>query len=226
MSEKITITFPDENSKEVEKGISGLAIAEQISKSLAKEAIAFSINDEIHDLSRKVEKDSRIKILKRNDEEALSIIRHDCAHVMAEAVQNLFPGTQVTIGPAIENGFYYDFSKETPFTTEDLPKIEKKMHEIINQGELFTREVWSREETIKYFSQKGEKYKAELIADLPDDEIVSIYKQGNWLDLCRGPHMPSTKHVGKAFKLMKVAGAYWRGDSNNIMLTRIYCTAW
>ena len=226
MSEKITITFPDENSKEVEKGISGLAIAEQISKSLAKEAIAFSINDEIQDLSRKVEKDSRIKILKRNDEEALSLIRHDCAHVMAEAVQNLFPGTQVTIGPAIENGFYYDFSKETPFTTEDLPKIEKKMHEIINQGELFTREVWSREETIKYFSQKGEKYKAELIADLPDDEIVSIYKQGNWLDLCRGPHMPSTKHVGKAFKLMKVAGAYWRGDSNNIMLTRIYGTAW
>ena len=226
MSEKITITFPDENSKEVEKGISGIAIAEQISKSLAKEAIAFSINDEIHDLSRKVEKDSRIKILKRNDEEALSLIRHDCAHVMAEAVQNLFPGTQVTIGPAIENGFYYDFSKETPFTTEDLPKIEKKMHEIINQGEMFTREVWSREETIKYFSQKGEKYKAELIADLPDDEIVTIYKQGNWLDLCRGPHMPSTKHVGKAFKLMKVAGAYWRGDSNNIMLTRIYGTAW
>jgi len=226
MSEKIKITFPDENSKEVQKGISGLAIAEQISKSLAKEAIAFSINDEIHDLSRKVEKESRIKILKRNDEEALSLIRHDCAHVMAEAVQNLFPGTQVTIGPAIENGFYYDFSKETPFTTEDLPKIEKKMHEIINQGELFTREVWSREETIKYFSQKGEKYKAELIADLPDDEIVSIYKQGNWLDLCRGPHMPSTKHVGKAFKLMKVAGAYWRGDSNNIMLTRIYGTAW
>ena len=226
MSEKITITFPDKNSKEVEKGISGIEIAEQISKSLAKEAIAFSINDEINDLSRKVEKNSRIKILKRNDEEALSLIRHDCAHVMAEAVQNLFPGTQVTIGPAIENGFYYDFSKETPFTTEDLPKIEKKMHEIVAKGEQFVREVWSREETIKYFSQKGEKYKAELIADLPDDEIVSIYKQGNWLDLCRGPHMPSTKHVGKAFKLMKVAGAYWRGDSNNIMLTRIYGTAW
>ena len=226
MSEKITITFPDENSKEVEKGISGLAIAEQISKSLAKEAIAFSINDEIHDLSRKVEKDSRIKILKRNDEEALSIIRHDCAHVMAEAVQNLFPGTQVTIGPAIENGFYYDFARDVPFTTEDLPKIEKKMHEIVNQGEQFIREVWSREETIKYFSEKGEKYKAELISDLPNDEIISIYKQGNWLDLCRGPHMPSTKHVGKAFKLLKVAGAYWRGDSNNTMLTRIYGTAW
>jgi len=226
MSEKITITFPDKNSKEVQKGISGLAIAEQISKSLAKEAIAFSINDEINDLSRKVEKDSRIKILKRNDEEALSIIRHDCAHVMAEAVQNLFPGTQVTIGPAIENGFYYDFAREVPFTTEDLPKIEKKMHEIVNQGEQFIREVWSREEAIKYFSEKGEKYKAELISDLPDDEIISIYKQGNWLDLCRGPHMPTTKHVGKAFKLMKVAGAYWRGDSNNTMLTRIYGTAW
>ena len=226
MSEKITITFPDKNSKEVQKGISGLAIAEQISKSLAKEAIAFSINDEINDLSRKVEKDSRIKILKRNDEEALSIIRHDCAHVMAEAVQNLFPGTQVTIGPAIENGFYYDFAREVPFTTEDLPKIEKKMHEIVNKGEQFIREVWSREEAIKYFSEKGEKYKAELISDLPDDEIISIYKQGNWLDLCRGPHMPSTKHVGKAFKLLKVAGAYWRGDSNNTMLTRIYGTAW
>ena len=226
MSEKITITFPDKNSKEVQKGISGLAIAEQISKSLAKEAIAFSINDEINDLSRKVEKDSRIKILKRNDEEALSIIRHDCAHVMAEAVQNLFPGTQVTIGPAIENGFYYDFARDVPFTTEDLPKIEKKMHEIVNQGEQFIREVWSREEAIKYFSEKGEKYKAELINDLPDDEIISIYKQGNWLDLCRGPHMPTTKHVGKAFKLMKVAGAYWRGDSNNTMLTRIYGTAW
>ena len=224
MSEKITITFPDKNSKEVQKGISGLAIAEQISKSLAKEAIAFSINDEINDLSRKVEKDSRIKILKRNDEEALSIIRHDCAHVMAEAVQNLFPGTQVTIGPAIENGFYYDFARDVPFTTEDLPKIEKKMHEIVNQGEQFIREVWSREEAIKYFSKKGEKYKAELISDLPDDEIISIYKQGNWLDLCRGPHMPSTKHIGKAFKLMKVAGAYWRGDSNNTMLTRIYGT--
>ena len=226
MSEKITITFPDKNSKEVQKGISGLAIAEQISKSLAKEAIAFSINDEINDLSRKVEKDSRIKILKRNDEKALSIIRHDCAHVMAEAVQNLFPGTQVTIGPAIENGFYYDFAREVPFTTEDLPKIEKKMHEIVNQGEQFIREVWSREETIKYFSEKGEKYKAELISDLPNDEIISIYKQGNWLDLCRGPHMPSTKHVGKAFKLLKVAGAYWRGDSNNTKLTRIYGTAW
>ena len=226
MSEKITITFPDKNSKEVQKGISGLAIAEQISKSLAKEAIAFSINDEINDLSIKVEKDSRIKILKRNDEEALSIIRHDCAHVMAEAVQNLFPGTQVTIGPAIENGFYYDFARDVPFTTEDLPKIEKKMHEIVNQGEQFIREVWSREETIKYFSEKGEKYKAELISDLPDDGIISIYKQGNWLDLCRGPHMPSTKHIGKAFKLMKVAGAYWRGDSNNTMLTRIYGTAW
>jgi len=226
MSEKITITFPDKNSKEVQKGISGFAIAEQISKSLAKEAIAFSINDEINDLSRKVEKDSRIKILKRNDEKALSIIRHDCAHVMAEAVQNLFPGTQVTIGPAIENGFYYDFAREVPFTTEDLPKIEKKMHEIVNQGEQFIREVWSREEAIKYFSEKGEKYKAELINDLPDDEIISIYKQGNWLDLCRGPHMPTTKHVGKSFKLMKVAGAYWRGDSNNTMLTRIYGTAW
>ena len=145
---------------------------------------------------------------------------------MAEAVQELFPGTQVTIGPAIENGFYYDFARENPFTTNDLSKIEKKMIEIINKGEKFTREIWSKDEALKFFSNKGEKYKAELINDLPEGETITIYKQGKWLDLCRGPHMPSTKHVGKAFKLMKVAGAYWRGDSNNAMLTRIYGTAW
>ena len=226
MSDKIIITFPDGNKKDLKKGVSGFEIAESISKSLAKESIAIKINNEIVDLSRKIEKDSEVQIIKKNDEEALNIIRHDCAHVMAEAVQTLFPGTQVTIGPAIENGFYYDFAKEVPFTTSDLEKIEKKMHEIISKGENFTREIWDRKDAIDYFDNKGEKYKTELIKELAIDEIISIYKQGTWLDLCKGPHMPSTKHVGKAFKLMKVAGAYWRGDSNNIMLTRIYGTAW
>ena len=226
MNNKITITFPDGNSREVNKGISGFEIAEQISKSLAKESIAFKANGEIQDLARIIDTDTSIEIIKKDSEDALDIIRHDCAHVMAEAVQELFPGTQVTIGPAIENGFYYDFARDSPFTTNDLSKIEKKMIEIINKGEQFTREVWSRDEAIKKFSNKGEKYKTELINDLPESETITIYKQGEWLDLCRGPHMPTTKHVGKAFKLMKVAGAYWRGNSNNAMLTRIYGTAW
>ena len=226
MPSNITITFPDGNTREVKKGISGLELAEQISKSLAKESIAFKANDEIQDLSRIIDEDITIEILKKNSEEALDIIRHDCAHVMAEAVQELFPGTQVTIGPSIENGFYYDFARDNPFTTNDLSKIEKRMIEIINRDEKFEREVWSREEALKFFSKKGEKYKAELINDLPEDDTITIYKQGEWLDLCRGPHMPSTKYIGKAFKLMKVAGAYWRGNSDNVMLTRIYGTAW
>ena len=226
MSDKITITFPDGNSKTCKSGINGFEIAEGISKSLAKESIAIKINGEVLDLTRKIENDSKIKIIKKSDEEALNIIRHDCAHVMAEAVQSLFPGTQVTIGPSIENGFYYDFARKDPFTVSDLPKIEKKMHEIINNGEKFTREVWSRSDAIKYFKNKGEEYKVELIKDLNPEEEISIYKQGKWLDLCRGPHMTNTKQIGKGFKLMKVAGAYWRGDSNNAMLTRIYGTAW
>ena len=226
MSEKITITFPDGNKKEVDKGISGLELASQISKSLAKESVAVKINDEIKDISLPINTDVSVAILKKDSEEALELIRHDCAHVMAEAVQELFPGTQVTIGPAIENGFYYDFARNEPFTLSDLPKIEKKMHEIIQRNESFVREVWSKDEAIKYFKDKGENYKVELINDLPDNEEISIYKQGGWLDLCRGPHMVSTKQIGKAFKLMKVAGAYWRGDSSNAMLTRIYGTAW
>ena len=226
MNNKITITFPDGNSREVKKGISGFEVAEQISKSLSKEAIAFKANGEILDLTRTIENNSEIQILKKDSDDALDIIRHDCAHVMAEAVQELFPDAQVTIGPAIENGFYYDFARDNPFTTNDLEKIEKKMLEIINKGEKFLREVWSRNEALKFFSNKGENYKAELINDLPENETITIYKQGEWLDLCRGPHMPSTKHVGKAFKLMKVAGAYWRGDSSKTMLTRIYGTAW
>ena len=226
MSEKIIITFPDGNKKEVDKGLNGLELASQISKSLAKESVAIKINNDIKDINLPINSDASVAILKRDSEEALELIRHDCAHVMAEAVQELFPGTQVTIGPAIENGFYYDFARDEPFTVADLPKIEKKMHDIIQRNKNFIREVWSKEESIKYFKDKGEDYKVELINDLPDNEEISIYKQGDWLDLCRGPHMVSTKQIGKAFKLMKVAGAYWRGDSSNTMLTRIYGTAW
>jgi threonyl-tRNA synthetase len=226
MKEIINITFPDGKSHEERKGITGFEIAEKISKSLAKEAIAFKINDEIQDLSHCIEKDAQVEIIKKDNVAALEIIRHDCAHVMAEAVQALFPNTQVTIGPAIENGFYYDFAKEEPFTVKDFSKIERKMLEIIAQGKNFTREVWTRDQAINFFSKKGENYKTELINDLDAEETITIYKQGEWLDLCKGPHMPSTKYIGKAFKLMKVAGAYWRGDSNNPMLTRIYGTAW
>ncbi len=226
MKETINITFPDGKSHEEKKGITGFKIAEKISKSLAKEAIAFKVNDEMQDLSHCVEKDAQVEIIKKDNDAALGIIRHDCAHVMAEAVQALFPNTQVTIGPAIENGFYYDFAKEEPFTVNDFNKIEKKMLEIITQGKNFTREVWTRDQAINFFSKKGENYKTELINDLDADETITIYKQGEWLDLCKGPHMPSTKYIGKAFKLMKVAGAYWRGDSSNAMLTRIYGTAW
>ena len=226
MSEKIIITFPDGNKKEVDKGINGLDLASQISKSLAKESVAIKINNEIKDISLPINSDASVAILKRDSDEALELIRHDCAHVMAEAVQELFPGTQVTIGPAIENGFYYDFARDEPFTVADLPKIEKRMHDIIQRNKNFVREVWSKEESIKHFKDKGEDYKVELINDLPNNEEISIYKQGDWLDLCRGPHMVSTKQIGKAFKLMKVAGAYWRGDSSNAMLTRIYGTAW
>ena len=226
MSNNITITFPDGNTKLVEKYISGLELANQISKSLAKESVAIKIDGQVCDLSLPLSQDCKVVIIKKDNEEALDIIRHDCAHVMAEAVQILYPGTQVTIGPSIENGFYYDFARKEPFTLSDLPKIEKKMHEIISRGEKFTREVWSRDEAISFFKNKGEDYKVELIEGLSADEEITIYKQGDWLDLCRGPHMLNTKQIGKGFKLMKVAGAYWRGDSNNTMLTRIYGTAW
>ena len=226
MSKTIKIKFPDGKTSTVNKGTTGQSIAESISKSLAKEAIAIEINGKLCDISFSINSDSEVRIIKRDDKQALELIRHDCAHVMAESVQELFPGTQVTIGPAIENGFYYDFAKDKPFTTEDLTIIEKKMHEIISKNHSFACEIWQRDKAIDYFNHKGESYKAEIIKDLPDSEEITIYKQGEWLDLCRGPHMPSTKHIGKAFKLMKVAGAYWRGDSSNAMLTRIYGTAW
>lgn len=223
---QIEITMPDQSTRTYESGTTGMEIANDISKSLAKASIAIKLDGELSDLSLPIEQNTAIEIIKRTDDEALEMIRHDAAHVMAEAVQNLYPGTQVTIGPAIENGFYYDFARNEPFSTDDLSAIEKEMRKIVERGEAFTREVWSREEAIAFFRDKGEMYKAELIEDLPEDEEIRIYRQGEWLDLCRGPHMPTTKHVGTAFKLLKVAGAYWRGDSNRAMLTRIYGTAW
>ena len=220
------ITLPDGKIIKFDKPVTGYEIAEKISKSLAKQALVMSVDGELKDLYHIIKEDRSVKIFTAKDPEGLEVIRHDAAHIMAMAVQELYPGTQVTIGPVIENGFYYDFARDEPFTLADLPKIEKKMHEIIQRNKNFVREVWSKEESIKHFKDKGENYKVELINDLPDSEEISIYKQGDWLDLCRGPHMVSTKQIGKAFKLMKVAGAYWRGDSSNAMLTRIYGTAW
>lgn len=223
---EIEITFPDGSVRNYSSGVTGMEVAESISKSLAKASVAVKIDGELSDLSLPIQSNASVEIVKRDSEEALELIRHDCAHVMAEAVQSLFPGTQVTIGPVIENGFFYDFARNEPFSTEDLEGIEKEMRKIVERGDAFVREVWDRQEAIAYFKDKGEMYKAEIIEDLPEDEEIKIYRQGEWLDLCRGPHMPSTKHVGTSFKLLKVAGAYWRGDSNKAMLTRIYGTAW
>lgn len=222
----IAIKLPDGSEREIASGTTGMQLAESISKSLAKVSIAVKVDGELRDASRPLPDGAAVEIVKKDDDLALELIRHDCAHVMAEAVQKLFPGTQVTIGPNIENGFFYDFARNEPFSTEDLTAIEKEMRRIIERGDAFTREVWGRDEAISYFKNKGENYKAEIIEDLPEDQDISIYRQGEWLDLCRGPHMPTTKHVGTSFKLMKVAGAYWRGDSNKAMLTRIYGTAW
>jgi threonyl-tRNA synthetase len=226
----VQITLPDGAVREYATGVTGMNIAESISKSLSKAVIAIEIDGELSDLSLAIEKNVSIALIKRSDDVALEMIRHDCAHVMAEAVQTLFSDTQVTIGPSIENGFYYDFARDEPFSTEDFGAIEKQMRQIVERNSKFVREVWPRDEAIKYFKEKGELYKAELIEDLPESEDIKIYRQGEgekgWLDLCRGPHMPTTKHVGTAFKLMKVAGAYWRGDSKNAMLQRIYGTAW
>ncbi len=222
----VSLTFPDGNSRDFDNGVTGTAVAESISKSLSKKAVAMVVDGELSDLSDPVQSDAQIQIVTRDDDAALELIRHDAAHVMAEAVQELFPGTQVTIGPVIENGFYYDFDREEPFTPEDLPKIEKKMAEIIARGAPFTKEVWTRDKAKKTFKEMGEDYKVELIDAIPEGEDLKIYAQGDWFDLCRGPHMPSTKHVGSAFKLLSIAGAYWRGDSDNPMLQRIYATAW
>ncbi|MCC6597903.1 MAG: threonine--tRNA ligase [Alphaproteobacteria bacterium] len=223
---EIAITLPDGAVRRYAPGVTGMEIAQSISPGLAKAVVGIHINGEPSDLSLPIEGDAAIVLVKRESDEGLEMIRHDCAHVLAEAVQTLFPGTQVTIGPTIENGFYYDFARNEPFSTEDFAAIEAEMRKIVERGAAFEREVWDRTEAIKFFRDKGEAYKAELIENLPGTESIKIYRQGAWLDLCRGPHMPTTKHVGNAFKLMKVAGAYWRGDSNKAMLTRIYGTAW
>lgn len=222
----ISIKLPDGSERSLEDGSRGLDLAENISKSLAKKSVAMVLDGTLTDLTDPLHDGATIEIVTRDDERALELIRHDAAHVMAEAVQELFPGTQVTIGPVIEDGFFYDFARNEPFTLDDLPKIEAKMKQIIQRNAKFTKQVWSRDDTAKAFADMGEGYKVELLDAIPDGEDVNIYHQGDWFDMCRGPHMVSTGQIGQAFKLMKVAGAYWRGDSNNAMLTRIYGTAW
>ncbi|MCW1838489.1 threonine--tRNA ligase [Prosthecomicrobium hirschii] len=223
----IQITFPDGAKREFQAGTTGLAVAESIAKSLAKKAIAVKLDGRLSDLRDPIVSDAHLQFVTREDPEALELIRHDCAHVMAEAVQELFPGTQVTIGPVIDNGFYYDFYRPgQPFTLEELGQIEKRMREIIARNKPFTKEVWSRDKARQVFADKGEAFKVELVEAIPADQDLKIYYQGDWFDLCRGPHMASTGQIGNSFKLMKVAGAYWRGDSTRPMLSRIYGTAW
>ena len=222
----INVTLPDGAVRELPDGASPMDLAEGISKSLAKKAIIAKVDGEEWDLTRPLDGDSRVELITRDMPEALEVIRHDSAHILAQAVQELFPGTQVTIGPSIEDGFYYDFARDEPFSTEDFEAIEKRMGEIVDRDLPFVREVWDRNDAIAHFETMGEKYKAELISDLPENEVITIYRQGDWIDLCRGPHLPSTGKIGKSFKLMKVAGAYWRGDHRNAMLQRIYGTAW
>ena len=221
-----TITLPDGNNLEFPNKTTGLEVAEKISTSLAKQAMIVAVDGQLKDLDFVIDKDCSVKIFTSKNEEGLETIRHDTAHILAMAVQELFPGTQVTIGPVIENGFYYDFARKEPFTEDDLKKIEDKMKEIVDRDVVTKREVWSREKAIEHFKKKGEIYKAELIESIPQGEEVSIYFHGDWHDLCRGPHLSSTGKIGKYFKLMKVSGAYWRGDSNNEMLQRIYGTSW
>lgn len=222
----VTLTFPDGATRDYDSGVTAMAVAKGISSGLAKKVLAAKLDGELVDASLPIEDDAKIELVTAEDPEGLELIRHDAAHVLAEAVQELFPGTQVTIGPVIENGFYYDFHREEPFSEDDFAAIEKKMAFIINRNDKFEREVWDRKDAIKLFRGMGEEFKAELIEDLPDSETITVYKQGKWFDLCRGPHLPSTGKIGKAFKLMKVAGAYWRGDSKNPQLQRIYGTAW
>jgi len=220
------ITLPDGSVRRYEGAVTGAAVAADIGPGLAKAALAMKVDGRAQDLSREITGDARVVFITRRDPDALDMIRHDAAHVLAEAVQELFPGTQVTIGPSIENGFYYDFARNEPFTMEDLPAIEAKMREIVARNARFEREEWDRDAAIAFFSARGESYKAQIIRDLPASETITIYRQGAWLDLCRGPHMRGTGDIGTAFKLQKVAGAYWRGDHRNAMLSRIYGTAW
>ena len=220
------ITLPDGKKLSFDEKVTGKQIVEKISKSLAKEALIMSVDGNLKDLSFEIEKDSKVKILTSKDDDGLDTIRHDTAHILAMAVQELFPGTQVTIGPTIENGFYYDFARKEPFTESDLKKIETKMSEIVDRNETTYREVWERDKAITHFKKMGENYKAEIIQDIPKGEEISIYFHGKWHDLCRGPHLASSGKIGKAFKLTKVSGAYWRGNSDNEMLQRIYGTCW
>jgi len=220
------IKLPDGKTIPFSKTIDGFEIAKKISKSLAKEACVMAVNGELKDLSCQIDSDVEVKIITQKDKEGLEVVRHDAAHLLAMAVQELFPKTQVTIGPVIEDGFYYDFSRKEPFTNEDLKKIENRMKEIVDRDELTKREVWKRDKAIKHFKTIGELYKAEIIKDIPNNEDITVYHHGKWHDLCRGPHLPSTGKIGKAFKLTKVSGAYWRGDSKNEMLQRIYGTCW
>ena len=222
----VTLTFPDGATRDYEAGITAMEVAKSISKGLAKQVLAAKLDGTLVDASLPINDNVGIELVTAKDPEGVELIRHDAAHVLAEAVQELFPGTQVTIGPVIENGFYYDFHRDTPFSADDFAAIEKKMSFIINRNDKFVREVWDRNDAIAKFKEMGEDFKAELIEDLPEGETITVYKQGKWFDLCRGPHLPSTGKIGKAFKLMKVAGAYWRGDSNNTQLQRIYGTAW
>ncbi len=225
-AEQITITLPDGSARTHVRGVTGADIAADIGPGLAKSALAVKVDGEVRDLNRPIEADAQVAIVTIEDDDALELIRHDAAHVLAEAVQELFPGTQITFGPATDDGFYYDFHRETPFSTEDFEAIEKKMEEIVSRDEQIVREVWSREQVREFFAGEGETYKAEWVGELPEGEDITMYRQGNWVDLCRGPHLPSTGKLPRAFKLMKLAGAYWRGDANNPQLQRIYGTAW
>ena len=220
------ITLPDGKQLSFSESVTGFQLAEKISKSLSKQALIISVDGQLKDLDFRIEKDSKVRIFTSKDKEGLETIRHDTAHILAMAVQELFPGTQVTIGPVIEDGFYYDFARKEPFTQEDLEKIENKMKDIVDRNEKTYREVWKRNDAIKHFKNNGEHYKAEIINSIPEGEEVSIYFHGKWHDLCRGPHLSSTGKIGKYFKLTKVSGAYWRGDSNNEMLQRVYGTSW
>ncbi len=223
---QVTMTLPDGKALTFPKGVTGGEIAAAIGPGLAKAALIITVDGQEYDLFRPIEQDAKIRIITRKDQEALELIRHDAAHLLAMAVQDLYPGTQVTIGPAIEDGFYYDFARDTPFTPEDLPKIEARMHEIVKEARPTRREVWPRDKAVAHFLEMGEKYKAELIASIPSDEDVSLYWHGDWHDLCRGPHFRTTAEIGDAFKLTKISGAYWRGDAKNAQLQRIYGTAW
>jgi threonyl-tRNA synthetase len=222
----VAITLPDGNQRQFDGPVSGADVAAAIGPGLAKAALAIKVDGALKDLSAVIDRDARIEIVTRTHPDALELIRHDAAHVLAEAVQELYPGTQITFGPATDSGFYYDFARSEPFHLGDFEKIEAKMREIVDRDEKITREVWSRDEAVRYFTEHGETFKAEHVANIPADEPLSIYRQGQWLDMCVGPHLPSTAKLGKAFKLMKLAGAYWRGDPNNPQLQRIYGTAW